>query len=188
MPEHPGERADVDDVLEELALARVGVVLVADFRERHADHVDVVAELRRRQRLGVVVEEVAARVDFLHVLVPGLRVHRHHQVDAAAAPEVARLGHAHLVPGGQPLDVRGEDVAWAHRDAHAQEALGEELVRGGRAGAVHVRELDDEIVDRGDTHGAVRGAFGFSFCRLHPCLLFFSGLNRTRAGPGPPGR
>src|SRR2546426_9082837 len=49
---------------------------VADLGERHADDLDVVAEPRRRQRLGVVVEQVAARVDLLQVLVPGLRVHR----------------------------------------------------------------------------------------------------------------
>jgi hypothetical protein len=103
-----------------------------------------------RQRLGVVVEEVAAGVDLLHVGVPGLRVHRHHHVDAAAAAEVALLRHAHLVPGGQALDVRREDVARADRDAHAQEGLGEELVGRRRARAVDVGELDDEVVDRFD--------------------------------------
>src|SRR2546421_8900304 len=41
---------------------------VADLGERHADDLDVVAEPRRRQGLGVVVEEIAARVDLLHVL------------------------------------------------------------------------------------------------------------------------
>ena len=37
--EQRGERADVDDVLEQLALARIGVLAVADLGERHADDV-----------------------------------------------------------------------------------------------------------------------------------------------------
>ena len=41
------QRADVDDVLEQLALARVVVDGVADLGQRHADDADVVAELRR---------------------------------------------------------------------------------------------------------------------------------------------
>ena len=122
------QRADVDDVLEQLALARVGVDRVADLGERHADDVDVGAELRRRQRPRAVVEEVAARLQLGHVGVPGLRVHRHHHVDAAAPAQPALLADAHLVPGRQALDVAGEDVARAHRHAHAQDRLGEQLV------------------------------------------------------------
>ena len=88
--EQRGERADVNDVLEELPLARIGIGRVADLGQRHADDVDVVAELRFRQRLGVVVEEVAAGLDFLQVAVPGLRIHRHHQVHAAAPADCSR--------------------------------------------------------------------------------------------------
>ena len=113
MSSSAGERADIDDVLEQLALARVGVVVVADRGQRHADDVDVVAELRRRQRLGRIVEQVAAGLDLGDVLVPGLRVHRDHQVDAAAPAEIAGLDDAHLVPGRQALDVGREDVARA---------------------------------------------------------------------------
>ena len=102
------QRADVDDVLEQLALARIAVLAVADLRERHAQDVDVVAELRRRQRPRGVVEQVAAGLDLGQVLVPGLRIHRDHQVDAAAPAEVAGLGHAHLVPGGQPWMLDGK--------------------------------------------------------------------------------
>ena len=85
------ERADIDDVLEQLALARIGVFAVADRGQRHADDGDVVAEFRRRHRLGRIVEQIAARLDRGDVLVPGLRVHRHHQVDAAARAEMAGL-------------------------------------------------------------------------------------------------
>ena len=46
------------------------VALVADRGQRHADHGDVVAELRRRHRPRRVVEEVAARLDLGDVLRP----------------------------------------------------------------------------------------------------------------------
>ena len=159
---HAGERAQADDVLEQLPLARVAVGGVADLGERHADDVDVVAEFRGRQHLGVVVEHVAARLDLLQVLVPGLRVHRHHQVDAAAPAEPALLGHAHFVPGRQALDVGGEDVARRDRDAHAQDRAREQLVGRGRARAVDVGELDDEVVD---------GFDALRFLRAHAAFL-----------------
>ena len=54
------ERAHIDDVLEQLALARIDVFAIADRGERHADHRDVVAEARGGQRLGRIVEQVAA--------------------------------------------------------------------------------------------------------------------------------
>ena len=47
----------------------------------------------------------------------------------AAPPEMAGFRDAHLVPGRQPLDVRGEDVARADRHAHAQDRLGEQFIR-----------------------------------------------------------
>ena len=98
-------------------------------------------------RLRRIVEEIAAGLDLGDVLVPGLRVHRHHHVDAAAPPEMAALADPHLVPGRQALDVRREDVARARRDAHAQDRLGEQRVGAGRARAVDVGEFDDEVVD-----------------------------------------
>ena len=157
------QRAEIDDVLEQLPLARFGVGLVGDLGQRHADHHDVLAEPRRRHRLGVVVEQVAARHDGRDVLRPGLRVHRHHQIDAAAArAEMARLRHPHLVPGRQALDVGGKDVARRDRHAHAQDRLGEQRVGAGRTRAVDVGELDDEVVDALEA--------SYAFCRLqHAC-------------------
>jgi len=141
------ERADIDDVLEQLPLARIGVGRVADLGERHADHVDVVAELRFRQGLGAVVEQIAAGFDFLQIRVPGLRVHRDHQVHAAAPALVAGFIDADLVPRRQALDVRRKDVARGNRHAHAQDRPREKLVGGGRTRAVDVGELDYKIVD-----------------------------------------
>ncbi len=114
-----GQRPDIDDVLEQLALARVGVFAIADGGERHADDGDVVAEFRLRHRLGRVIEEISARLDAFDVLVPGLRVHGDHEVGAAARAEVAGFRDADLVPGRQPLNVRRENVARSHRNAHA---------------------------------------------------------------------
>ncbi len=144
------QRADIHDVLEQLALARIGVFAIADRGQRHADDGDVRPEFRRRHRLGGVVEQIAARLDHREVFVPGLRVHRDHEVDAAAGAEMAGLGDAHLVPGRQALDVGREDVARRHRHAHAQHRAGEQLVGAGGARAVDVRETDDEVVYAAD--------------------------------------
>jgi hypothetical protein len=127
------ERADIDDVLEQLALARIGVFAIADRGQRHADDVDVAAEARRGHRFGRVVEQIAAGLDRSEILVPGLRVHRDHQVGPAACPKVAGLRDSHLVPGRQALDVRGKDVARRHRDAHPEDGPGEQLISAGRA-------------------------------------------------------
>ena len=146
------ERAHIDDVLEQLALARIDVFAIADRGERHADHRDVVAEARGGQGLGRIVEQVAALLDRGDVLVPGLRVHRDHQVDAAARAEMTGFGDAHLVPGRQALNVRREDVARRHRHAHAHDGAGEQLVGAGRARSVDVGKPDDEVVYALDRH------------------------------------
>lgn len=86
--EQRAERAEIDDVLEQLPLARIGIGRIGDRSQRDADHRDVGAEFRRRHRLGGIVEQIAAGLDRGDVLVPGLRVHRHHHVDAATGTEM----------------------------------------------------------------------------------------------------
>ncbi len=142
------ERAHVDDVLEQLPLPRIGVSLVANGRERHADHVDVASESRRRHRPGRIVEQVASRLDLVDVAVPGLRVHRDHEVDAAPASPVARLRDPDLEPGRKALNVGRKDVPRGDRHAHPQERAGEQPVGARRTRAVDVGELDDEVVRR----------------------------------------
>ena len=122
--EQRAQRAEIDDVLEQLALARIGIGRIGDRGQRHADHGDVGAEFRRRHRLGRIVEQIAAGLDRGEVLVPGLRVHRHHHVDAAARAEMAVLGHPHLVPGRQALNVGREDVARARPARHGAGSSG----------------------------------------------------------------
>ena len=123
------QRADINNVLEQLALTRIGIRFVADFGERHADDVNVVAELRLRHRLGAVVKQIAADVDFLDVFVPGLRVHRDHHVHAAAPAEITGFGDAHFVPRGQALNIRGENITRRNWHAHTQNRACEKLVR-----------------------------------------------------------
>jgi hypothetical protein len=141
---------DIDDVLEQLALAGIGVFAIADRGQRHSDDGDVLAELGLRHRLGAVVEQVSAGLDPRHVLVPGLRVHGDHEVGAAARAEVTGFRDAHLVPGRQALDVGRENVARRDRNAHAQHRAREQLVGAGGAGAVDVGEPDDEVVYAAD--------------------------------------
>ena len=99
------ERADIDDVLEELAQTRFLVTPVADFGQRHADNRDVVAEFRSRYRARRIVEQVPARLQAGDILCPGLRVHRNEQVRAAACAQMSGAADADLVPGGKALDV-----------------------------------------------------------------------------------
>ena len=141
------KRAHVNDIFEELALAWVAVHSVANLGKRHADHMHVFAKLFGRQGPGAVVKQIAARLQLGHIGIPGLWVHGYHHVDAAASAQIALLTHPHLVPGGQALDIAGENIAWTHWHAHAQDRLGKQLVGRGRARAVDVGELDDEIVD-----------------------------------------
>ena len=97
--EQCGEGAYVNDVLEQLPLARIAVFTIANGGKRYPDDGDIIAKLRLRHRLGAVVEQIAAGLDQGHVFVPGLRVHRHQQIGAAAGTEMACFGDAHLVPG-----------------------------------------------------------------------------------------
>ena len=143
--EQGGERAHVDHVLEQLALARVLPLGGAHLGDRQAEDGDVLARPQARQRR--IVEQPAARHDLGQVLLEGLRVHGDHQVDAVAPGEIAGLRHPHLVPGRQALDVGGKDVLRADGNAHAEQRLGENAVGARRARAVDGGELHHEVVD-----------------------------------------
>src|SRR6202035_5778189 len=56
------KRADVNDVLIELALPRVGIFRGADLGQRHAQDLDVVAGQKMRDGPVRIVKEVAARL------------------------------------------------------------------------------------------------------------------------------
>ena len=54
------QRANVNNVLEELALPRVGVIGVADFCQGDTNDTKIIAKLRCRNRAGGVVKKVTA--------------------------------------------------------------------------------------------------------------------------------
>src|ERR1700737_4119593 len=64
--------------------------------------------------------------------------------------EMSVLGHPHLIPGRQALDVGGEDVARRDRHAMTQDRAAEQFVGARRARAVDVGEADDEVVYAAD--------------------------------------
>src|SRR3569623_298635 len=75
-------------------------------------------------------------------------------------------GDAHFIPGWQALNIRWEDVARRDRHPHPQNGTGEHLIGGGRARAVDIGELDDEVVNGTHLRHAysVLGAFSRNFC------------------------
>ena len=162
------ERADIDDVLEQLALARLGIFARADVGQRHAEDDDVVAQLRRGDRPRGIVEEIAARLDrgdvrskvcgFIATIISV----------PPRAPRWPSPDDADFVPGRQALDVRGEDVARRDRHAHAQNRSREQEIGARRAGAVDVREADDEVVYALDRHACPACAISnVNFCMSH---------------------
>ena len=105
------QRAGVGDVLHQDALAHALESLVAHLGERHAE----VGDVRRasaRRRAARSSRRAASRPDahLGDVLRVGRGVQRDHQVEVRRARGVAVLADADLVPGGQALDVRREDV------------------------------------------------------------------------------
>ena len=146
---------DVNNVLEQLALPGIDIGRVADLCQRYADDMNVLAEFGLWNRPCAVIKQVAARLNLGHVGIPGLWVHRHHHVDAAAPPVIALFAHPRFIPGRHALDIAWKDVARAHRYAHAHHGLGKQLIGRSRSGAVDVGKLDDEIVDGFDAFHAV---------------------------------
>ena len=151
------QHADVDDVLEQLALAGIGVLGGADLGQRHADHVDVVAEPRWRQRLGVVVEEVAARLDLGEVLGPRSAGSsppsgRRRRAGRGSRCSVTRTSYQ----VGRPWMFDGKMLRGRPACPCAAAPAREQLVGAGRARAVDVGELDDEVV----VQDSMRVAFG----------------------------
>src|SRR5262249_27842728 len=110
----------------------------------------VMSSIRARHRSGAVIQQIAAGLDDGDILVPGLRVHRDHEIGAAAGTEVAGFADAHLVPGRQALDVGRKYVARRHRHAHAQDGARKQLVGAGGARSVYVGESNDEVVYAAD--------------------------------------
>ena len=108
---------------------------------------DIVADKILVQLLGAVIDEVAAGLYVGDVLGHTLRIHAKHDVNAFAPTEIAFLAHPHLVPGGQSLNIGGENIFGRYRDAHTEDGLGKHVVCAGRTGAIYVGEANYEVVE-----------------------------------------
>ncbi len=142
-----GQGAGIGDVLHQDALAHALEGAVAQVRQRHAEVGDVGPVQLVVEWPARVEHQPAAAAHFGHVLRIGGGVERHHQVEVRGARRVAVFADPDLVPRGQALDVRREDVLARDRNAHPEDGLHDEAVRAGRAGAVGRRDLEGEIVD-----------------------------------------
>ena len=144
--------ADIGDILHQDSFAGTFEVLVAQTRQGHAEHRDVVPGQQAAARPGRVVHQPAATRDFCKVLRIGLRVHRHHDVDAIG-PRLETLARdPDLVPGRQALDVRREVILADDRDSHPKDGFQQQPVGTGRAGTVDRSDFDYDIVDSGHEH------------------------------------
>ena len=152
--EERGEGARVADVLHQDARAAALEVLHAHLGQRHPDKMHVLPLERVRHRPARVVQQPAAGDEFLDVARVRLRIHGHDEVELRGARDVPRPVDADLVPGGETLDVRGEDVLPRHRHSHAEDRLHDEPVGARGPGAVHRRDLEREVVDASGFHAA----------------------------------
>ncbi len=95
---------------------------------------------------GRIVNQPPPGFDLGKITRIGLRVHRHHDIDAVGPGLVARPGDTDFVPGRQPLDIGREVVLADDRDAHAEDRLHQQAVGTGRTRAVDCCYLDDDVV------------------------------------------
>jgi hypothetical protein len=66
---------------------------------------------------------------------------------ALAARQEAFVAQADVEPGGQTLDIAGEEIFARNRDAHFVQRADQHAVAGLAAGAVGRRDVDVEIID-----------------------------------------
>ena len=172
-PGQPGHGTDIGHVLHQHTGARIVELGIAQTGQRHANGTDIGARMQVRTRPGIVVEEIAARGDFLEILGIGLGIHGDHELRRPGPRHMAVLGQADFIPGRQALDVGREQVLAHHGHAHAEDRLHQETIGRGRPGPVHIGDLDDEVVhthiglDIGDNiHSAATPLTSSSACGM----------------------
>ena len=170
--EQEGGHADVDHI-GDVALQVVGHIGGFDQGfDRHGVVLDIFAVIGDWK--AVVVEDNSAGHDAFHIFGHGGAVHADHNFDAFSAGEEAIFAEADVVPGGQPLDIAGEEVFAGHGDAHFVEGADQQVVAGLAAGAIGGRHVEIEVVV--DPLADLLG-LGFLYCHTH-C---FSSLIRDMA-------
>lgn len=152
-PGQTGNGADIGHILHQHAGAGIVELGIAQARQRHADGSDVLAGMQFRARPGIIIEQIAARRDFGEIALVGLGIHRDDEIGRAGTRHIGVLGDADLEPGRQALDVGWEQVLANHGHAHAEDRLHQQAIGTGRAGAVHIADLDDKVVDADIRHG-----------------------------------
>ena len=166
--EQAHEDADVDHVGDVGPQLGIGAGLARELVDGHGIVRDVVA--LDGERLVDRVQADAARFQFLDVLGDRRFVHRHQNFGALAAGQVAVFADADGEPRGQALNVGGEQVLAAGRDAHLVNGADQRVVGGLAAGAVDRGDRDGEVVD--DRRTISSGArLGLGLGYFHGCDL-----------------
>ena len=95
-------------------------------------------------RLG---EERIAGRQVRDIISDGLLVHRDKDVIILAPRDVAIFAEADCEPGGEALNIGGENVLACYRNAHPKQSTDKDCVCRLAACAVHRRHNDLEVVD-----------------------------------------
>src|SRR5690606_17631119 len=99
------------------------------------------------ERLEALIEnEDRPRLQVTDVLRRRLRIHGDHDVGVGAARGPAVLVGPDGEPGGQALNVRGENILSAHGHAHLKEGAHQDQVGRLAAGAVGGGHGDDTVI------------------------------------------
>ena len=97
--------------------------------------------------LGRVVNKITARINLGDIALHTLWIDTDHDVGASTTAQIAILTHTYFIPGGHPLNVRGEYVAGAYGDTHPKNCFGEHAIGTGGTCAIHIGKLYDEVVN-----------------------------------------
>src|SRR5674476_222966 len=93
------QRADINNVFEQLALPGVAIGSITDLGQWHADDLNILAELGFGDGAGAVIKKVATGLNLGHVSIPGLGIHGNHHVYTASATVIAFFADTGLIPG-----------------------------------------------------------------------------------------
>ena len=100
------------------------------------------------QGFGGVIDHIATRFHLGNILSEALWVDADHHVDTAAPAKIAISTDTNLIPGWQPLNIRGENIARTDGNPHTEDRFGKHAIGACRSGAVDVGKFDHKIINR----------------------------------------
>src|SRR5690606_25903806 len=115
---------DIYDIFEELPLPRIAEVGVGHFHHRHAQIMDIIPNICRRQFFGTVIHQIATWTYISYVLIHALCVNCDHKVNSSSPAKIAFFTYPYFVPGRETLDVLREYVFWTYRYHHPEDGFG----------------------------------------------------------------